>query len=50
MVCTPPSVLMTIWKNADVAPVSTKAGSPTPRMIRRNGRSVIFGTGKMNAM
>ena len=41
---------MTSWKNAEVAPVSTKAGSPTPRMINKNGGSVIFGTGKMNAM
>jgi hypothetical protein len=40
---------MTIWKNAELEPVSTNAGSPTPRMIRRNGSKVIFGTGKMNA-
>ena len=46
---TPASVLMTIWKNAELAPVSTNAGSPTPRMIKRNGSSAIFGTGKMNA-
>ena len=42
---------MTIWKNAESAPVSTKAGSPTPSRISRNsGSSAIFGTGKRKAM
>ena len=33
----------------NTGPSTPNAGSPTPRMIRRNGSKVIFGTGKMNA-